>query len=89
LVVAVCALIAILVFGTRDAWVSFFGTNGSVAAGIVIVVVALLPIATAVGVFAAGFRKQDDAGRALQRSVVLFLLVGVPAVAVLVAGAAY
>lgn len=83
-------LIAVgLIFGSRDAWVSARGLNGSIAGGLTAGLITLIPIAS-VGLSVAISRRQAR-GRSstLLRAGVVAVVVGLPVALFLVIAAAY
>ena len=73
----------------RDAWVSARGVNGSIAGGLAIGLITLIPIASVVLSVAISRRQARDRSSTLLRAGVVAVVVGLPVALLLVVGAAY
>jgi hypothetical protein len=91
--VAMCVggvlLVADLIFGVRDSWVSARGANGSLAGGLVIGLFMLIPIASIVLCVTISRRQGRVLTSTFMRAGVVAIAVGFPVALVLVVGAAY
>ena len=78
-----------LIFGIRDAWVSARGVNGSIAGGLAVGLITLIPIASVVICVAISRRQARSRSSTLMRTGVVAVVVGLPVALFLVIGAAY
>jgi len=78
-----------LVFGIRDAWVSAHGVNGSIAGGLGVALITLIPIASVVVSVAISRRQTRGQSSTLLRAGVVAVVVGLPVALILVIGSAY
>jgi len=78
-----------LIFGIRDAWVSARGVSGSIAGGLVVGLITLIPIASVVLCVAISRRQARGRSSTLLRAGVVAIVVGMPLALFLVIGAAY
>ena len=82
-------LAAGLIFGIRDAWVSARGVNGSIAGGLVIGLITVIPIASVALCVAISRKHSRSHSSALMRAGMVAIAVGFPVARFLTVGAAY
>jgi len=82
-------LVVGLVFGIRDAWISARGVNGSIAGGLAVGLISLLPIACVFLCVAISRRQAQGRSSTLLRAGTVAVVVGLPVALFLVIGAAY
>lgn len=86
---AAAVLLVELIFGARDTWVSAFGVIGSATQGVLIGLLALIPVVV-VGVSVLyAIRRHDRPERILRNAAIVALSFGIPIGLVLIIGAAY
>ena len=78
-----------LIFGIRDAWVTAWGLNGSIAGGLEIAVFTLIPITSVIFSVTISRRHADSRSATLKRAGVVAILVGLPVAVIMAIGAAY
>lgn len=82
-------LIASLIFGLRDAWVSARGVNGTVAGGLLIGLFMFIPIVCVLSCVLISRRRGRDRSSTLLRGGLVALAAGIPVALLLIIGAAY
>ena len=78
-----------LLFGIRDAWVSIRGPNGSVASGLVIAAILMIPMLSVVSCVAVSRSQYREQASTRLRAGIVAIAVGLPVALRSMVGATY